>query len=81
MTTKNDQKNLEQTLIGQFGVGFYSAFMVSKTVEVTSRKAGTKNTSVWESDGQSGYSITEAESEHPVGTSIKLYLKERCKKL
>ncbi|MDC1497652.1 molecular chaperone HtpG [Amylibacter sp.] len=76
---KNDQKNLEQTLIGQFGVGFYSAFMVSKIVEVTSRKAGTKNSSVWESDGQSGYSITEAENEHPVGTSIKLFLKKDAK--
>ena len=77
--TENDQKNLEQTLIGQFGVGFYSAFMVSKIVEVTSRKAGTKNSSVWESDGQSGYSITEAENEHPVGTSIKLFLKKDAK--
>ena len=76
---ENDQKNLEQTLIGQFGVGFYSAFMVSKIVEVTSRKAGTKNSSVWESDGQSGYSITEAENEHPVGTSIKLFLKKDAK--
>ncbi|MDC1252985.1 molecular chaperone HtpG, partial [Amylibacter sp.] len=76
---EDDQKNLEQTLIGQFGVGFYSAFMVSKIVEVTSRKAGTKNSSVWESDGQSGYSITEAENEHPVGTSIKLFLKKDAK--
>ena len=76
---ENGQKNLEQTLIGQFGVGFYSAFMVSKIVEVTSRKAGTKNSSVWESDGQSGYSITEAENEHPVGTSIKLFLKKDAK--
>jgi len=76
---ENDQKNLEQTLIGQFGVGFYSAFMVSKIVEVTSRKAGTKNSSIWESDGQSGYSITEAENEHPVGTSIKLFLKKDAK--
>jgi len=76
---EDDQKNLEQTLIGQFGVGFYSAFMVSKIVEVTSRKAGTKNSNVWESDGQSGYSITEAENEHPVGTSIKLFLKKDAK--
>ena len=76
---EDDQKNLEQTLIGQFGVGFYSAFMVSKIVEVTSRKAGTKNSSVWESNGQSGYSITEAENEHPVGTSIKLFLKKDAK--
>tara|TARA_B110000259_G_C13984755_1_gene389999 strand:- start:157 stop:1605 length:1449 start_codon:yes stop_codon:yes gene_type:complete len=53
--------------------------MVSKIVEVTSRKAGTKNSSVWESDGQSGYSITEAENEHPVGTSIKLFLKKDAK--
>ena len=76
---EEDQKSLEQTLIGQFGVGFYSAFMVSETVEVTSRKAGTKDTSIWESDGQSGYSISESSSEFPVGTSIKLYLKKDAK--
>ena len=76
---EEDQKSLEQTLIGQFGVGFYSAFMVSKIVEVTSRKAGTKETSIWESDGQSGYSISESDSEYPVGTSIKLYLKKDAK--
>ena len=53
--------------------------MVSETVEVTSRKAGTKDTSIWESDGQSGYSISESSSEFPVGTSIKLYLKKDAK--
>ena len=76
---KEATETKDLSLIGQFGVGFYSAFMVSKIVEVTSRKAGTKNSSVWESDGQSGYSITEAENEHPVGTSIKLFLKKDAK--
>jgi len=78
----NDEENLkdlEQTLIGQFGVGFYSAFMVASLVEVTTRKAGSNLTTIWESDGQSGYSISKSEVEATTGTSIKLYLKKDAK--
>lgn len=72
-------KDAAKTLIGQFGVGFYSAFMVAERVEVTTRKVGTNVSNVWESDGQSGYSITEVDVEHPVGTTVKLFLKKDAK--
>lgn len=61
-------------LIGQFGVGFYSAFMVADKVTVTSRKAGDPQSWQWESDGLGSYTIAEG-SEHPRGTSITLHLK------
>jgi len=77
--TEENLKDLEQTLIGQFGVGFYSAFMVANLVEVTTRKAGSNLTSIWASDGQSGYSISKSEVEAATGTSIKLYLKKDAK--
>ena len=72
-------KDAAKTLIGQFGVGFYSAFMVAERVEVTTRKVGTNVSNVWESDGKSGYSITEVDVEHPVGTTVKLFLKKDAK--
>ena len=54
----NDDKDAgEANLIGQFGVGFYSAFMVADKVEVVSKKAGTDSAFKWESDGATGYSI------------------------
>ena len=62
-------------LIGQFGVGFYSAFMVADRVEVTSKKAGTDQAFKWESDGSTGFTITEANRELP-GTSVTLFLKK-----
>ena len=62
-------------LIGQFGVGFYSAFMVADNVVVTTRKAGDEQGWCWNSDGRSGYTITEAAAENP-GTSIVLKLKD-----
>ncbi|MCC6719264.1 MAG: molecular chaperone HtpG [Acetobacteraceae bacterium] len=62
-------------LIGQFGVGFYSAFMVADQVEVTSRKAGTDAAWTWASDGRGAFSIAAAEREHP-GTTITLHMKE-----
>ena len=55
MEGEENSKDAAKTLIGQFGVGFYSAFMVADKVEVLSRKAGTKQVSSWESDGQSGF--------------------------
>ena len=71
-------KSENLSLIGQFGVGFYSAFMVADKVEVLSRKAGTDAAFLWSSDGRSGYSITSSEkADH--GTVITLYLKKDAK--
>ncbi|MFB7125185.1 molecular chaperone HtpG [Kitasatospora xanthocidica] len=63
-----------QSLIGQFGVGFYSAFMVADKVTLHTRRAGTEQGTVWESDGEGSYTIAEAEG-LPVGTSVTLHLK------
>jgi molecular chaperone HtpG len=63
-----------QSLIGQFGVGFYSAFMVADKVTLHTRRAGTDQGTVWESDGEGTYSIGEAEH-LPVGTAVTLHLK------
>ncbi|KXJ56302.1 MAG: molecular chaperone HtpG [Thalassospira sp. Nap_22] len=60
-------------LIGQFGVGFYSAFMVASKVEVVSRKAGDDQAWKWSSDGKGEYTIAEAEMEGR-GTQITLHL-------
>jgi molecular chaperone HtpG len=62
-------------LIGQFGVGFYAAFMVADRVEVTSRKAGGDGEAwLWASDGRGDYTLEPATREHP-GTSIVLHMK------
>jgi molecular chaperone HtpG len=68
-----DQKDTE--IIGQFGVGFYSAFMVSKKVEVYTRKAGEENGYLWTSEGADGYTIEKSHKED-IGSTIKLYLKD-----
>lgn len=65
-------------LIGQFGVGFYSAFMVADKVEITTRRAGEDKAWVWLSDGVGGFEISEGQRDHN-GTSIKLFLKEDAK--
>ena len=62
------------SLIGQFGVGFYSAFMVAERVVVTSRRAGSEEAWVWESDGSGGFTIAPATREH-AGTEVVLHLK------
>ena len=62
-------------LIGQFGVGFYSAFMVASKVEIVSKKAGEDKAWKWTSDGIGGFEIEEAQKDVN-GTDIKLYLKE-----
>ncbi|MFW5782472.1 MAG: molecular chaperone HtpG [Candidatus Muiribacteriaceae bacterium] len=66
-------------LIGQFGVGFYSAFMVADKVVVKTRSYA-KNASpyIWESDGRTAYTITQADDDMPRGTTIELFLKEDC---
>lgn len=75
----SDSKNAAKALIGKFGVGFYSAFMVAEKVVVTTRKAGEAEASIWESDGKAGYTITSSNDEEPVGTSIKLFLRKDAK--
>ena len=62
-------------IIGQFGVGFYSAFMVAKKITVLSRSAGSDEAFEWTSSGQDGYTITNAEKD-TVGTRITLELKD-----
>ena len=62
-------------LIGQFGVGFYSAFMVADKVEILTRRAGEDKAWFWVSNGRDGFEIREAEKETN-GTEIKLFLKE-----
>ena len=69
-----DQKK-DSNLIGQFGVGFYSAFMVASRITVISRKAGSDKAYKWTSTGESSYSIEEAERDGQV-TSIILSLNE-----
>ncbi|GAA1971422.1 molecular chaperone HtpG [Catenulispora subtropica] len=64
-----------QNLIGQFGVGFYSAFMVADKVSLRTRRAGTDEGTLWESDGQGTYEIS-AVDDLPVGTTVTLHLKE-----
>lgn len=62
-------------IIGQFGVGFYSAFMVSDRVVVTSRSYGSDDAWQWESTGADGYTMTKCERAEP-GTDVVMYLKE-----
>jgi len=68
-------KTKDVNLIGQFGVGFYSAFMVADSVTVTSRKAGEEKAWEWKSDGTGAYTIA-AGAPRPRGTSITLHLKD-----
>ncbi|MDC0073879.1 molecular chaperone HtpG [Alphaproteobacteria bacterium] len=63
------------SLIGQFGVGFYSAFMVSEKVKVVSLKAGDKTSWCWESDGTGEFIVTKADRTTR-GTTIELFLKK-----
>ncbi|MCG6494106.1 molecular chaperone HtpG [Kitasatospora sp. A2-31] len=63
-----------QSLIGQFGVGFYSAFMVADKVTLRTRRAGTDSGTQWESDGEGTYEIQSVDG-LPVGTSVTLHLK------
>lgn len=69
-----DQKK-DVSLIGQFGVGFYSGYMVSDSVTVTSRRAGEDEAWRWTSDGRTGFTIEPTEKDGR-GTSITLSLKE-----
>ncbi|WP_050635488.1 molecular chaperone HtpG [Candidatus Stoquefichus sp. SB1] len=70
---EDGQKDID--IIGQFGVGFYSAFMVAHKVEVISKKYGEDVAHIWESDTSDGYTINECEYPNH-GTRINLFLKE-----
>lgn len=65
-------------LIGKFGVGFYSAFMVASKVEVVTKRAGEEQAYKWISNGVDGFEIEETEKEKS-GTDIKLFLKDDAK--
>lgn len=79
--TRSFLKNLsgdskkDMNLIGQFGVGFYSVFMVSENVEVLTRKAGEDQGWLWTSEGQGEYLLSEAEKAER-GTTITIHLKD-----
>lgn len=72
---QNMEKQEDIDIIGQFGVGFYSAFMVASSVTVISRKYGEDTAWKWVSDGADGYTIEQTTKEHP-GTDIIMTLKE-----
>lgn len=73
---KKTKEEDQLQLIGQFGVGFYSAFMVAKNVTVSSLKAGSgEKPVIWESDGEGGYSLEEG-NKAEVGTRITLQMKD-----
>ena len=76
-TDNAEQQGEDIDIIGQFGVGFYSAFMVASKVRVVSRAYGSDEAWAWESDGVEGYSIEEAEREGH-GTDVILTLKENA---
>ena len=72
---KEENKSKDIDIIGQFGVGFYSAFMVSEKIKVYSKAFGTEEAFVWKSEGADGYEIKKCDKED-VGTRIVLTLKK-----
>ena len=84
LDTLSSEARKESNLIGQFGVGFYSAFMVASRVEVSSRKAGTQTSFRWASDGKGEYSVEPvigpiadaALAGNAHGTEVKLFLND-----
>ncbi len=72
---EENEKKKDIDIIGQFGVGFYSAFMVSDLVTVESKSVDSENAYVWKSKGVDGYSIEPCKKEN-IGTKITLHIKE-----
>ena len=72
---EENEKKEDVDIIGQFGVGFYSAFMVSKEVEVISKAFGEQKSYCWKSKGAEGYTIEECEKQD-AGTTITLHIKD-----
>ena len=72
---KEENKDEKLDIIGQFGVGFYSTFMVSDEIEVLSKQVDEDKAYLWTSSGADGYTIKEADKEE-IGTKITLHLKK-----
>ncbi len=72
---EEEEKQDDVDIIGQFGVGFYSAFMVAQKVDVISKKYGSEEAYIWSSNAVDGYTIEPCEKDS-CGTEITLYLKE-----
>ena len=72
----SDNKESDVNLIGQFGVGFYSGFIVADKIKVYSTKAGGDKTYVWESNGADGFEVYENIEKLPRGTIVELHIKQ-----
>lgn len=75
----NSQEQGNDTIIGQFGVGFYSAFIVANQVKVISKTANCPNAHLWSSQGLGEFTLSELEGDFEEGTQVILQLKEDCK--
>ena len=75
LTFKEENKDKDIDIIGQFGVGFYSAFMVSEKIKVESRAFGSDEAWIWKSEGADGYEIKKGKKDS-IGTKITLKLKK-----
>lgn len=76
LETATGDKDKDLQLIGQFGVGFYSAFMIADKVTVESRKAGEDDTWKWHSSGTGEFTINKEDKKRNVGTKITLHIKD-----
>ena len=72
-TEEKDKKDADIDIIGQFGVGFYSAFMVADSITVRTKKYGSEQAYEWQSSGADGYTITECDKE-AVGTDVIMHI-------
>ena len=75
-SVKAENKPLDEDLIGKFGVGFYSVFMVSEKVEVVTRKLGDAETFKFTSDGSGSYTIEDVEQRNECGTTVTLFMRD-----
>ena len=76
---KSDQEKSEISLIGQFGVGFYAAFMIADRVRVRTRGYNEESGWEWESEGTGTFTITPVDEKLPRGTEVVLHLKDDAK--
>ncbi|MFW5832789.1 MAG: molecular chaperone HtpG [Pseudomonadota bacterium] len=79
LETLSGDAKADSQLIGKFGVGFYAAFMVADEVAVFSTKAGSATTWVWRSDGRTGFTLDETDTQLARGTAVVLKLKDDAK--